>query len=333
MRALTFLVFLLLLACGTSARAEEIILVSGERLTGRIEDRTTETLVLEHAILGRLQIPITAVRSIDGRAISPTEPRPQQPGDFRPAAESQESSRAADATASPAPETKPEWDSQIELGATATEGSTQDANVRLAMKTSRKTPEHLFRCDVGYRLATSRGDRTENYFTTGFLSQWEKPTSRWSEFIQGRLDSDEFESWDHRLTFAGGVGYRLFDVKGATEGGAAYDIFMLTLRLGGGVRKEFGSENDDIAPEGLLGAEFAYRLNTHQKIVGAMTLYPDLAEEGEFRLVSNVDWTIDIDRLDNISLRLGIAHEYESRTDPTIPHNDLAAYAALVIDF
>jgi len=31
-----------------------------------------------------------------------------------------------------------------------------------------------------------------------------------------------------------------------------------------------------LSPEGLLGAEFAYQVNSHQSITGESTLYPDL---------------------------------------------------------
>ena len=120
---------------------------------------------------------------------------------------------------------------------------------------------------------------------------------------------------------------------GSDEDGKAVDLLTTTVRLGAGMKREFGSENDDITPEGLLGAEFACRISDRQRLIGATTVYPDLSENGDFRLVSNLDWAIAIDRMDGISLKLGLTHEYQSITDGEIPHNDLAAHAALVVDF
>ena len=129
------------------------------------------------------------------------------------------------------------------------------------------------------------------------------------------------------------MGYRLLDLKGTDEAGKPLDLFNLTVRLGGGIRKEYGSLNEKVAPEGLLGAEFAYRISSNQQLAGQTTIYPDLSESGDFRVVSNLDWSIDIDRMDGISLKVGLVHEYEARTANNVPHNDIAAHAGLVIAF
>jgi putative salt-induced outer membrane protein YdiY len=331
------LVFALALAVSTAwtALAEEVELISGERLTGRIARRSAERLVLDHAILGSLGIPLSAVRSIDGRPLPPAEeqaPRQsaEESAERKPSAEKE---AEATATEPPQPPPAPEWDSQIELGAAAREGTTDEANLRAALRTTRRRPGHQFKYDATYRLATVRGDRTENRFSTGFFSEWDRPRPRWTAFAQGRYDMAEFQSWEQRLTAAGGVGYRLMDLKCTDEEGRPYDAFVLIGRIGAGLRQEWGSENEDLSPEGLLGAEFTYRVNSHQTLAGETTAYPDLGDTGEFRLVSALNWSLDIDRADGISLKFGFTHEYESRTGSGVSHNDLAAFGALVIDF
>jgi putative salt-induced outer membrane protein YdiY len=318
---------LLTLWVAWTAGAEQIELISGERLEGRIAQRSAESIILEHVILGRLEIPRAAIRSIDGRALSPAEAE-------KPAAgQTDEVEQAPPPPPPSSPEKKVEWDAKLELGLSAREGTTDEASFRSGFRLSRKTNGHEFRYDATYRLATARGDRTENRFSTGFFSEWEKEEPGWTAFLQGRFDAAEFQAWDQRLTAAGGFGYRLLDLQGADEEGRPVDSFTLTGRLGGGVRQEFGSLDDELAPEGLLGAEFAWRASRDQAVTGEMTLYPDLNDTREFRLVSRLDWTIDIDQMDGVSLKLGLTHEYESRTRPGVAHSDLTAYAALVIDF
>lgn len=327
--------FALMLAAAavSAACAEEIELISGERIEGRIAQRSAELIVLEHAILGQLEIPRQAIRSIDGRPLSPAEEQaPRLEGQKKPVAE-ETGEKAAPPPGPPPPPVKAQWDAQLELGVSARAGTTEESNFRSALRATRKAAGHEFRYDATYRLATSRGDRTENRFSTGFFSEWERPRPGWTAFAQGRFDMAEFQAWDQRLTAAGGLGYHLIQVKSIDDEGNPVDVFTLTGRAGIGLRQEFGSPNEDLSPEGLLGAEFAYRVNRHQSITGDTTLYPDLNDTKEFRLVSQLNWMINIDQMDGIALKLGLSHEYESRTAPGVAHYDLAAFAALVIDF
>ncbi|UCD74107.1 MAG: DUF481 domain-containing protein [Phycisphaerales bacterium] len=333
-----WLVIVLTFVCGLSQAilAEEITLTTGEVLQATVVELSMEAVTVDHPVLGRLVIPRDAVRAVDGQPLEPAQVSGVQADESAREVEagSPQASDAPPAAPAERPEKdKPRWDSQIELGLSATDGNTQDTNLRLAFRTSRKTAWNLFRYDAAQRLATSRGNRTENRFTTGAFSEWSRPDSRWSAFLQGRLDVDEFQSWDERLTLGGGAGYRLLEVQATDEAGDSFDRFILTGRLGGGLRKEYGSLNEAVAPEGLLGAEFAYRISPRQQLAGATMFYPDLGESGDFRVVSSLDWSIDIDHMDGISLKVGLMHEYESLTDESVPHNDIAAHAALVVDF
>ena len=53
----------------------------------------------------------------------------------------------------------------------------------------------------------------------------------------------------------------------------------------------------------------------------------------EFRLESKINWTINIDKMKGVSLRLGLQHEYDSLSPANIPKNDIAGRATLVISF
>ena len=187
--------------------------------------------------------------------------------------------------------------------------------------------------NLNYRLTTSQSKTTINRFDTGIFSDWKSQDSNWSVFAQGRFESAEFESWDQRITSSGGLGYLLMDVKDITEQGKAVDRFSLTGRLGGGIRMEFGSVNEDLAPEGLVGLDFDYHLSEEQQITGSARYFPDFNESGEFRLESRLDWTISIDKMKGLSLRFGVQHEYDSLSPSNIPKNDIAGRATLVINF
>ncbi|MCA9295682.1 MAG: DUF481 domain-containing protein [Phycisphaerales bacterium] len=355
----------------TGAAGDSVTLTSGEQLQGAITNRNAEFITLEHHILGRLQIELSAITLVNGkepsalpeqRGIEPTKPAPAAsplpPGSAVDAqiptsessappvpaslddADDSDDSDDGPVVAAPVEQTlaileeePPKWHSQIEIGLNGSDGSSETANLRTTFKTSVATDTSTFRFDTTYRLATNRGDRTENRFTAGTFNEWRQLESRWTAFVQTRLDSDEFQPWDARLTGSGGFGYVLYDVQKEREDGLSDDIFKLTARGGAGVRREFGSEDDDIAPEGLVGAEFQYALNDHVHLGGGSTLFPDFRESGDFRVVSNLDLTIDLTRFDGVHLKFGVANEYETLDDPSFDQSDFSAYATLVVKF
>ena len=100
-----------------------------------------------------------------------------------------------------------------------------------------------------------------------------------------------------------------------------------------GVRREFGSLNEDLQPEGIFGTDLEWHITPRQHLSAGSTLFPNLLDAGEFRVRSNAELVLDIDTLDGVSFKLGLAHEYQSQTDPGIDPNDLSAYGALVVDF
>jgi len=335
------------------ASSDEIVLTSGETLQGSIVARTELTVVFDHAILGMLEIQLSGIDRINNRPVGLTpETRNVPPkGETPPAKAEKVTPPPMDAPDPNPPTTTPpdpvvpapaltpdeesaaEWDSSIEFGLNGSQGSTETANVRAAFNTSRTTPVTTLRLDATYRMATTRGDRTEQRFTAGAFHEWKKKDSSWTAFAQGRVDADEFQPWDVRLTFSSGFGYVLVDHRVERDDGKSDNIFKLTARGGAGVRQEFGALEDDFGPEGLLGADFQYALNDRMRLAGGSTLYPDVRDLGEFRIVSNVDVTVALEELEGINMRLGISNEYETLQDDSFDRSDFSAYAAVVVKF
>lgn len=316
------------IACG-----EEVELISGERLQGTIVERSEERIVLEHDLLGRLAIPISAVRSVeppagDGEAAPPaadaSPPQPEPPAD----------SAAAQAPPEPVVEPEPSpWKQQFEVGATLRDGNVQDQQARFAYKASRESPTNRFRCDASYRYATSRGDRTQNAFTSGLHSAWHREAGRLSTFVEARYDAAEFQAWDQRITSGGGLEYELIEVREPDESGAESEIFSVLLRGGSGLRKEIGSPKNEIDPEGVIGGELSWRITPAQTLEANSTYYPNISNADDFRIVSAVDWRLDLDTMDGVSVKVGLTHEHQSVTAPDVQHNDLSVFATLVFSF
>ena len=319
-----WLVLFVLLAVDVSL-ADQIKLITGDVLHGEIVQSTVEQLVLAHPILGRLEIPRSAIEQVEDLAptstISPPSTTTDEP--------------KTDEPPSPKPEAspKPRWDSKLELGFGATGGNSEDANVLLAFNSVLNRGYDKYTFDSRYSLRTSRGDRSENKLTAGLLAEWPVPPSRWSYFAQSRYDYDEFQSWETRITAGGGVGYHLIDINDVDNKGTSIDVLDLYLKIGAGLRREFGSMNERIQPEGIFGGNLVWQVTEYQRFAAGSTIFPNLEESGEFRVVTNAEWVLSLNTLDGLSLKLGLAHEYQSLTDPGIVPNDISVYVAFVLDF
>lgn len=331
-------------ACASRAFSEVIVLSTGEQIIATISERTDETITIQHTVLGELTIPLNNVVSIDGVSTGEVaRPGQQQPGEA-PEGEGAPPSEEPAATAGGAPprsasppEAPPEkespWDMKLELGLNAHSGNTQDLSLRSAFTAVRETESSKLTYDVSYRYASDRGDKTEDYFTTGILAEWPQPGTRWSYFAQGRFDVADFQSWDQRLTGSGGIKYYFVDDFEEDADGNKIKGWSLAGRAGLGFRKEWGSDEDDIIPEGLLGLDLEWVISPNQSLKASSTYYPELTDPAEFRWVNSLDWVINIDQMDGVSLKLGILDEYQSSVDPGVEHNDLSVYVALVVDF
>ena len=288
------------------APGEEIELKNGDRLTGTIIKQTDGLLVLDHDALGRLEIAFDRVLSIGPEAGAGGE-APASPTMLSDEAEADEK----------------EWKSSFKLGLNSSFGNTDTQGFNAGFTSFREGESDKTTLDAHYYYGASDGDRDTNKFTAGVLQDWFVPDTRWLYFAQGRYDFDEFQSWEHRLGAHGGVGYKLIQE----------DDLTLTLRAGAGVIKEFGSDNEDLRPEGLLGADLTWQISPNQSLTAATTLYPDLSEGGEFRSVSSAEWSAMVDEDSNMSVFARLEHEYQSQTDPGVDKNDFRIIAGLQFDF
>lgn len=308
------------------AIADEVLLTSGENLQCQIVEQTAQLIIVDHPILGRLEIPTAKVQNVltdsqlekmDKQAqpktvAKPKHTPPPQMQDEKP---------------------KPHWKSKIELGFGGSEGNTEEANATFAFKSVLDRGHDKYTIDSRYSIRTSRGDRSENKLTAGLLAQWPLPDSLWNYFAQGRYDADEFQSWDSRVTGGAGIGYHLIDSNKIDAAGKEIDVFDLNVKAGLGFLREFGSENERIQPEGILGTNLTWQISPRQRLAGNSTYYPNFDEQGEFRIVSSAEWVLDLDTLDGISLKLGLLHEFQSQADEGIENDDVSFYGAIVLEF
>ncbi|MCA9296000.1 MAG: DUF481 domain-containing protein [Phycisphaerales bacterium] len=284
--------------------ADELLLQSGDRLTGTIIERGTDIVILDHDVLGRMEVP---VRELAGTGMS----------------DAQRELYYGTAMAAMQEVAEKEWKSHFEFGAGGSFGNSDTQNINAAFQTKRENDEDATTIDAKYFFGTSDGVRTDNRFTAGILQDWFVPDSPWLFFATGRYDYDEFNSWEHRISAFGGVGYQLIDEEDKD----------LTLRAGLGASQEFNSPDEDLNFEALFGVDFNWKISEKQTFHVDSTIYPQLDDFSMYRTLTNANWAVLVDEASNLSLTVGLQHEYQSEVAAGVKRNDLRVTAGLRFDF
>lgn len=279
--------------CAT-AQAETIKLKNGDNLNGTIIEQDDQRIVLQHEQLGRLEI---SRANIDSTSVEPPSAQADVPAKTRK--------------------------TTVDLAANGSFGNTDKQAFRAGIASDHETEISRLKLDSAYTTGYSNGERDENKLTAGALHDWYFRNSPWLTFANGRYDYDDFQTWQHRLAGHGGFGYRFRNT----------DKLKLTGRLGAGAVKEWGSEEDNLRPEGLIGGEAWWKISDRQTLSAEATLYPDLDDRGEYRFVSKLDWALLLDRATNMSFTAGLLYEYQSVVDPGFEHYDLDIFAGVRFEF
>ncbi len=332
-------------------QAYQLKLITGETLSGTLISQDDKQIVFKHPVLGEIVVPKSKITAppptpTPTPSVSPANPKTPVVEKNEPAAKPAPVKKPAPkpaakpAPAKPTPpkpaDKKPaleaksdkpgffdDWKKRIELGLNGSEGNSTTTNFRIAFKANKadKTDRWDFRSH--YYLGTSRGNTNRNQAEIYLNKDWLLPESSWFTFVRAQYKFDKFAAWEHRISTFAGFGFTLFDT----------DDFRMETRIGGGATHEFGDENQTY-PEGLLSTSIVkWKINKSHSLSGSVDLYPDLAEEAEFRMVTRGEWLIKIDHARGMKLKIGIENEYESETNGSAENNDLKYYGALVLDF
>jgi putative salt-induced outer membrane protein YdiY len=259
----------LLLAPG--AVAETLELANGDALSGLVTERSAERVVLEHPVLGRLEIPTSALA-----------PPP-----------------APDAGAFGTGWLR-DWERRFELGVSGASGNSNDQKIQAGLELGYEDEHARWNMDARYYRSSSDGDADAHEAHASLEHDWLLPPSRWFGFASGRYDWDAFEDWDFRLGGFGGVGYGFFDS----------DHFVLRGRAGLGLTREFGT-GEDVTPEALLGLESEWKLDDRQTLRAYNRLFPAFAEPGEFRNLTGLDYTVRMNDILSLRMALDNEYESE----------------------
>jgi putative salt-induced outer membrane protein YdiY len=308
---------LLVVPClAVPALADEVVLVTGEKLTGTITSSEGETVVLEHPVLGRLVIPKSKLAA-PTPPVSPVAPvAPVAPATPAPAP-----------AAPPAPPEDPNpWKFKVEAGVTGSAGNVEQSDLHAAISTVLDNDARKVQAKAAMTRSEIEGEKTKDQSFVEATHDWKFKDSPWTVFVTGRGDFDRFQDWDERASLGVGAGYLVFSEK----------TFTARARAGLAATREWGAsgpDRGDWRPEALAGAEANWQPNATNTVEVKTTVYPDLNAGGEYRWISSAAWSIKLSTTSSLSLKLGIENEFDSHREAPFDENDFKYFAALLWEF
>jgi len=317
------------------AMADEVILVNGDRLSGRIVSITDGILTLETSYSEPVKLKFEAVDRMSSS--EPVEIHLSD-GEILKGKITGEVHRKIAVKAgvnreqvtvgfdsitalNPPPQKPVTWKGDITLGGNWQDGNSDTLSISAGGLATRRTEKDRFRINVLYNQAKNDGQRTaEN--TYGQLKYDYFLNPKWYLYLNVDMLSDQFKDINLRTTIGPGAGYQVWEEEGRT------------LSLEAGV--SYTSENRDIGEDkdwvtARLGVDFLYRLFDSIVFTDQFVIYPNLDEVGEYTLRNDAALVTDI--WAGWALRLNNIWERNSDPGSDLKKDDFTWIAGLQYSF
>jgi putative salt-induced outer membrane protein YdiY len=289
--------------------AESVItLMNGDTITADVIKQDEKNTYLSHPVLGEITLPNTSITTMTD--VATTAVTEQVVADVEIATEEtveEPKARGLFGTSFLA-----EWQKAFSLGIAGSEGKSSSHQINLAFTADYEDEFSRLSHKSVYFRSESEGTLSDHSFYSVLNKDWLSPDSAWLKFANGRVDLDELKDWDYRINAVGGLGYEFIDTE----------EFLLLGKVGLGFSQTFGGEREEFTPEGSLGLETAWRLSEFQTLKAANTYYPSLDDFSEFRNITTVDWSLNMNTFEDMALIVGLSNEYDSQAEDDVDNND-----------
>jgi putative salt-induced outer membrane protein len=359
-------IFVALCLLGVSARADQVVLKNGDRITGTIvktdvkaDDKTKTVLVIKTDFAGDIPVLWDSVASVvsgeplhlqlkDGQTIvgpvttsnhkldvaTATTGEVAAPKDAIVAVRNDAEQKTYDDTVYRLqhPRLTDFWSGLFDTGLSVTRGNSSTLNFTLAGKAVRQTDRDkisVYTTAVYASDNTTPPSRTTAHAIQGGIRGDLNVSDKF--FVFGFTDNlyDEFQHLDLRNVIGGGGGYHLIKNENTT-----FDVFA-----GGDFEQEYFSPNPPAAPtsvtrktgEVLFGEEYDTKLNGRTTITENATFYPNVSDTGQYRFQFNATSATKLKSF--LSWQITFSDIYISNPLPGLKGNDLLLSTGLRLTF
>lgn len=340
---------------GLAAGSVRIELANGDQFHGVIVE-DADPLVIEHAIVGRMTIPRSTIKSITpvGQPAPPPAPVPGPPpaptpepvpAPVAPPAEPPKAPEVpivvdvtpvpptaapAAPTPPPAPTVAPEpgwldnWKFTLEGGWNGSSGDNNQQSFRIRLAGARPAEDNTTNASVSWNHQQVDGEARANNVIVDLRNDWNAgPKGGWGFYVALNSEYNEFTAWDFR--FSGNAGVSVDLLKD--------DDLTIVLRSGLGGTREFGSSFTDPRLEVWPSLDATLKIDDRSKVGTSLTGAVNVEDVDASRANFKAWYEVLLDPKHNLSLKLGIENKYEYAPAIGRENNQLEYYAALVISF
>ena len=328
-----FLATLLLFFMSRHTLAGEVVLMNGDRLTGKILEIKDGILTLETDYSDPIKLKFEAVQKMsssepvslhltDGEVIK-GKISTNTMGQIVVAAKSDRVAVHFNniSALNPPPIEPVKWKGNITIGGNWQDGNTESMNISLGASAARRTDNDRFLINFLYNNSEENGVRTaENTYGQFKYDYFLSP--KWYLYLTVDMLSDEFKDIKSRTSVGPGAGYQIWeedDKALGLEAGISYTS----------EDRDMGEDTDWISAR--IGANFHYRLFSKVLLTEQLVIYPNLDETGEYTLRNEAALVTDI--WANWAFRLSNIWERNSDPGPLLEKDDFTWIIGLQYSF
>lgn len=328
------------------ARADQITLKNGDRLTGAIVKSDGKTIVFKSDLVGDVTVAVDSVTNVtsdkpvyvtlaDGRTIAGLVTTRDNQAEIKSNSGSVVVERSAIALIRSEAEQKiyestlnpgwlEQWSGGADIGVALTRGNSNTTNLGLGMAIARETLRDkttLYAASVYNREKTNGVSRTTaNTFRFG--ARYDRNFApKWFGYGFTDLEHNGLQDLNLRWVLGGGLGYHA--IKNERT--------QLDLLGGLDMSREYfdGENNDRTSLEAQLGQTLDHHFTPRVSLKEQLFFFPNLSEGGEYRINFDTALVMDISR--RLAWQVTLSDRYLSDPPGGAKQNDLLLTTGLKI--
>lgn len=333
-RFICLAVFLLIFV-SSHARADEVILTNGDKLTGKIIEIKEDVLTLETSYSEPIKLNYESVQQMnsskpvelhlkDGEILK-GKITTNSSGKLVVDAGSGREAVALDfkniAALNPPPKKPVGWKGNVTLGGNLQSGNSDTMNISAGGLAVRRTDNDRFQISLLYNRAGDSGQRTaENTFGQLKYDYFFNP--KWYTYLNIDMLTDEFKDIKLRTTVGPGVGYQIWDEENKD----------LSLEVGVSYTSEDRDQGkDDQWASARIGVNFLRKLFDRLLFTDQAVIYPSLKDSGEYLLRNEASLITSVGT--SLAFKLSNIWERNSNPEPGLEQDDFTWILGLQYSF
>lgn len=321
MKTTYFFLLSVLFAATGIANADEVYLVNGDKISGKVVKMVDGKMTFKSDMAGEIVIPMENISTltstepaelklVDGTVLKQSITKGEQGQIVTAGSEtigSQQIRLVDIAVINPEPKPVPKWKGDASAGITSSHGNTKTESTQLSINLSKRTQNDRTKLNADYARAKQRDPDTNDDEVT---EHWWKTRAKYDYFLSkkhyiyadGRYEKDSIAKIDRRFIIGGGTGYQWIeseDVNFSTEAGLAslYEKY-----------EDSTDSNTELSAQ--AGYHFDKKLAKNLFFINDFTYYPSTEQVSDYYMTTSAELRAMLN--DNMFTNFKVIFDYDS---------------------